>query len=167
MIVHCSQKLARRLTGVSSTPLAETSPLGSWHAHLYHVDRRQSVLFCHDATRFVLFVAGLRKEQFVEFGRVFRESYTTTLAALGFGDNQMRKVELALGPVEFDIATNRSVQGSMRQVQLDIAYRVVEAPNVLALDPIALACELNHRPTSIYGDWLWPDKRMRALVESL
>lgn len=55
----------------------------------------------------------------------------------------------------------------MREVRLDIAYRVAEVPNVLALNPIALSCELNHRPTSIYGDWLWPDARMRELVESL
>jgi hypothetical protein len=109
MIVHCSQRLARRFTEVSSTPLTETSSLGSWHAHLYHIDRRQCVLFCHDATRFVLFLPGLRKEQFVDFGRMFRESYTATLAALGCEDNQIRKVELALGPMRFDIVTNRSV----------------------------------------------------------
>lgn len=140
--------------------------MGSWHAHLYHIDRRQCVLFCHDVTRFVLFLPGLRKEHFVDLGRMFRELYTATLATLGC-DVQVRKVELALGPARFDLATNRSAQSSMRMVQQDIAARVIEVPNVLALDPIAVSCELNHRPTSIYGDWLWPDKRMRGLVESL
>ena len=33
MIIHCSQQLAAKLPAISSTPLEETSPLGSWHAH--------------------------------------------------------------------------------------------------------------------------------------
>lgn len=98
MLVHCSQKLARRLPEVSATPLAETSPVDSWHAHLYHIDRRQCVLFCHDATRFVLFLPGLNKAQLLDLGRIFRELYGATLATLGCADKQVRKVELALGP---------------------------------------------------------------------
>jgi len=48
MILHCSQKLAAKLTGVSPTPLEETGPLGSWHGHLFTLDRRQCVMFVHD-----------------------------------------------------------------------------------------------------------------------
>ena len=44
MIIHCSQKLAARLAGVSPTPLEEASPLGSWHGHLFTLDRRLSLL---------------------------------------------------------------------------------------------------------------------------
>jgi hypothetical protein len=49
MIFHCSKKLATKLPDVSSVPLEETSPLGSWHGHLFSMDRRQCVMFCHDA----------------------------------------------------------------------------------------------------------------------
>ena len=66
MILHCSQKLASKLSPVSPTRLEETSPLGSWHGHLFALDRRQCVMFCHDATRYVLFLPGLRKEHFAE-----------------------------------------------------------------------------------------------------
>ncbi len=81
MITHCTQKLAAKLPEVSAPPLSETSPLGSWHAHLYTIDRRQCVLFCHDTTRYILFAAGLRKEQFADLGRLHRELFLTTLAA--------------------------------------------------------------------------------------
>jgi hypothetical protein len=63
VIIHCTQKMAIKLPGVSATPLAETSPLGSWHAHLYTYDRRQCVLFCHDESRYCLFLPGLVKEE--------------------------------------------------------------------------------------------------------
>ena len=54
MIIHCSGKLAANLSGVSKTPLEETSPLGSWHGHLFTLDRRKCVMFCHDESRYCL-----------------------------------------------------------------------------------------------------------------
>jgi hypothetical protein len=41
MIIHCSQKLATKLSAVLPTPLEETSPLGSWHGHLFTLDGQQ------------------------------------------------------------------------------------------------------------------------------
>jgi len=115
MILHCSQKLAVKLVDLSATPLEETSPLGSWHGHLFTLDRRQCVMFCHDASRYVLFQSGLRKAHFAELGdRWFRPLYLATLAGLGCSTAQLRKAELALGPMRFDTAIDRSVQGSLR-----------------------------------------------------
>lgn len=168
MILHCSKKLAARLPGVSSVPLEETSPLGSWHGHLFTLDRRQCVMFVHDATRFVLFMPGLRKMQFEELGsKWFRLLYTATLAMSGYPDAQIRKVELALGPVRFDTATDRSVQGSLRVARQDLEAWAYQVSNVLELDPLKVSCWLNERPTTVYGKWLWPDRAMREAVAGL
>jgi hypothetical protein len=168
MIIHCSQKLAAKLAGVSTAPLEETSPLGSWHGHLFTIDRRQCVMFCHDATRFVLFMAGLRKEQFAELGsKWFRLLYTATLAMSGCPDAQIRKVELALGPVRFDTATDRSVQGSLRVARQDLEAWLYDVPHVLDLDPLKVSCRLNDRPTSIHGKVLWPQEAMLEAVGRL
>ena len=114
MIIHCSKKLATNLPEVSSVPLEETSPLGSWYAHIFTLDRRQCVMFCHDESRYCLFLAGLRTSQFAELGRKwFRELFTATLAVIGCPDTQIRKVEPMLGPVRFDTVTDRSVHGSI------------------------------------------------------
>ena len=64
MIIHCTRKLAAKLPDVSAEALAETNALGSWHANLYLIDRRNCLMFCHDQTRFVLFVPGLKKQDF-------------------------------------------------------------------------------------------------------
>lgn len=168
MILHCSQKLAARLADVSPTPLEETSPLGSWHGHLFTLDRYQCVMFCHDATRFVLFLPGLRKAKFAELGRKsFRLLYTATLAMIGCPDAQIRKVELALGPVRFDTATDRSVQSSLRVAKQDLEAWLYDVPNVLSMDLVAAACWLNERPATVYGTWLWPDRAMREAVGAL
>jgi len=168
MILHCSQKLAAKLPGVSPTPLDETSPLGSWHGHLFTLDRRQCVMFCHDATRYVLFLPGLRKEHFAELGsKWFRPLYLATLAMFGCPDTQIKKVELALGPMRFDMATDRSVQGSLRVAKLDLEAWLYRVPNVMDLDPIAISCKLSDRPATIRGKWIWPQKAMLEAVAQI
>jgi len=42
------------------------------------------------------------------------------LAVLGCSENQIRKVELALGPVRYDTATDRSVLSSLRVARQDL-----------------------------------------------
>ena len=168
MILHCSQKLAAKLPNVSSEPLEETSPLGSWHGHLVRFGRRQCVMFMHDDTRYALFLPGLRKEHFAVLGaRWFRELYTATLAVLGCPDRQIRKVALALGPIRYDMATDRSVQGSMRVAKQDLETRVYRVPDVMVLDTLAAAAWLNDRPARVYGKLVWPGSAMRERVEAL
>lgn len=168
MILHCSQKLASKLTGVSPVPLEETSPLGSWHGHLFSMDRRQCVMFCHDATRYVLFVPGLRKEDFAALGeRWFRPLYLATLALCGCPEVQIKKAELALGSVRFDTSTDRSVQGSLRVAKQDLEAWLYRVPNVMDLDPLKVSCWLNERPTTVYGKCLWPEKAMLEAVAGL
>jgi len=168
MILHYSQKLAARLPHVSPTRLREASPLGSWHGHLFTLDRRQCVMFCHDATRYALFLPGLRKEQFAVLDEQwFRSLYLATLAAFGCPDAQIKKVELAIGPVCFDTATDRSVQGSLRVAKQDLEAWLYRVPNVMDLDPLAVSCRLNERPATVYGKVLWPAKAMLERIALL
>lgn len=168
MILHCSRKLATKRHDVSPTALEETSPLGSWRGHLFTLDRRQCVMFCHDATRFVLFLPGLRKDDFAELGsKWFRELYTATLAVSGCPDIQIRKVGLVLGPARFDTATDRSVQGSMRVAKDDLDAWLYRVPNVMDLDPLMISCRLNERPATVRGKWVWLGRAMKEAVAAL
>lgn len=168
MILHCSQKLAARLPDVSPTPLEEVSPLGSWHGHLFTLDRRQCAMFCHDATRYVLFASGLRKEHFADLGAAcFRPLFLSTLVVLGCSTAQLRKVELALGPLRYDTAVDRSVQGSLRVAKWDTEAWVYDVPNVMELDAFALSCKLNERPATVYGKVVWAGDAMREAVGRL
>lgn len=168
MIIHCSQKFAAKLKDVSPTALHENSPLGSWHGHLLVLDRRQCVMFCHDATRFVLFLSGLRKEEFAELGsKWFRYFFVSVLAMSGCPEAQIKKAELALGPVRFDTVTDRSVQGSLRVAKQDLEAWVYQVPNVLGLDPLVMSCRLNERPATVRGQCLWPGRAMLEAVAAL
>jgi Domain of unknown function (DUF6933) len=163
MIVHCTQKLAVKLPEVSATPLAETSPLGSWHANLYRYDRRQCVMFCHDDTRFSLFLPGMVKADFAELGRLHREIFLATLMAMNVPQSLLARVALFLGPMRCDRKTDRSVLGSLRTADLDLSW-LIHGVNVLDCDPLALSLKLNERPASVKGRWLRPSK---ALLERI
>lgn len=163
MIVHCTQKLAVKLTEVSATPLVETSPIGSWHAHLYRYDRRQCVMFCHDDTRFCLFLPGMVKADFVELGRLHREIFLATLVAMNVPQPLLSRAALSLGPMQCDRNTDRSVLGSLRTADVDLSW-LIHGVNVLDCDPLAVSLKLNERPASVKGRWFHPS---RALLERI
>lgn len=141
--------------------------MGGWHGHLFSVDRRQCVMFCHDATRYTLFLPGLRKQQFAELGSWFRQLFTATLALSGCPDAQVKKAELALGAVRHDMAINRSVQGSLRVARQDLECWVCDVPNVMYLDPLIYSKRLNERPATVLGKVLWPEREMREAIAAL
>jgi len=169
MIIHCTRKLAAKLPTVAAEPLTETSPLGSWHANLYSIDRRNCLLFCHDQTRYTMFLPGVRKAQFAELGRWFRELFTASLAYMGMADHQVRRAELALGPVGFDTSTDRSVLGSLNQMRIMLDGRVQGVENVMVLNPLSVTRWLCHYPvniTGVKGFWM-ADRAMMDLVAGL
>jgi len=167
MIFHCTKVLAAKLPSVSATPLTDVNPLGSWHAHLHTIDRRQCVMFCHDTTRFVLFEAGLKKEQFHNLGQLHKELYLAALIVMGVPEATLKRVELAMGTARFDTATDRSVLGTLNQSRFEFDVYLDDFNNVLDVNPLATVKWFNHRPITARGTWLWADEEMLALVSSL
>lgn len=148
--------------------MGQSGPLTSWHGHLLTLDRRQCVLFCHDATRYVLFMPGLRAPQLAELGRWHRDLFLAVLEAQGLARQHIARAGLLLGPLRTDQATERSVLGSMRVVADDLKYGLLhQIANVMELDPIATSLRLNDRPCAVHGTWIHPFAVMRELIEQL
>ena len=144
MIIHSSKKLAAKLPNIFSEPQENISPLSSWHARLYHLDRRQCVLFCHDQTRYTVLMLGLVKAQFAELGNLFRDLWFEVLQTQGVPEQKLKQLSLMLGPIELDTNTDRSVQASMRIAKQDLEAMLYRVPNVLSLDPIQTSIDLSH-----------------------
>ena len=172
MLLHCTKRVAEKLPDdqFRRSPSAgspdERPLLGEWHGHLLLLDRRQCVMFCHDLTRYVLFLPGLRAAQFADLSRWHQELFLTTLAAQDLPSSHLGCLKLILGPLQMDCRTDRSVLGSLRVAADDLRYgslpRVV---NVLNLDQIAISHEFNQRPCRVGKTCLWPAEAMRKLIE--
>lgn len=172
MLLHCTKRLAEKLprnhiiNSPPAGPQVKYTPLLEWHGHLLLLDRRQCVLFCHDLTRYVLFLPGLRAAQFADLGRWHQELFLATLAAQGLPSSHLAHLKLLMGPLQMDCQTNRSVLGSLRVAADDLRYGFLpRVANVLDLDPIAISCELDQRPCRIGKTCIWPAEAMRQLVE--
>jgi hypothetical protein len=124
-------------------------------------------MFCHDATRYVLFQAGLRKEQFAALGKLHKELFLAALTGQGVSEPALKRVEPAMGPALFDGVTDRSVLSSLNQARFDFDAYLDGCRNVMEVDLMDAAKWLNHRPTQARGVWLYPDKSMLELVERL
>lgn len=172
MIVHCTKKLAEKLANVSHERLVDKNPLGDWHGNLYTIDRRQCVMFCHDTTRFVLFVPGLKKEDFANLDFWFKDLFANTMLKL---DYELRLIEKALpylDYLQFDKVCDRSVQGSMRTAKSqDLDGILMGVPNVMDLPMYSVSAQLNKRPVTTKGmktsECMWPVKAMRELISTL
>ncbi|WKD49532.1 hypothetical protein M8T91_16805 [Microbulbifer spongiae] len=79
-------------------------------------------------------------------GRWFREAFTASLAYMGLPDNQVSRAELALGAVQFDTNTNRSVQGSLNRMRLMLDGPLEKVDDVMLLNPLSVTRWLCHYP---------------------
>ncbi len=165
MLLHCTQKLAAKLPDVSAPLLRETSLLGSWHGHLYSIDRCQCVLFCHDATRYMLFLPRLRKEDFADLGRLHRDLFLASLADQGVAAVILTRVELIIGAAHFDHVTDRSVLASMNVARSNMDCLKIREDRISDLDPLEIANWLNERPVTIRGKWSFPTEAMLTLLK--
>ena len=172
MLLHCTKKLAaklpqKHLTGLDPADSEGTGRrLWDWHGNLILLDRRQCVMFCHDLTRYVIFLPGLRAAEFKELDRLHRELFLSTIAALGMSSSQLARLALLLGPLQVDCRTDRSVLGSLRVALDDLQFGYLpRAPNVLDLDPLAISHQLNTRPCMAEKVLIWPAVAMKKLVE--
>ena len=174
MIIHCTKKLFAKLPGRESAVNGDAHPVGDWHANLYMIDRRQCVLFCHDKTRFALFLAGLKKPDFENIDYLFHDMFINTLLKSGYPFETIEQAAslMQTADIAFDSNCNRSVLGTMRSIyHQDLYIALMRVSNVMDLLPYSTSAKLNDRPTWVKGmrvsECLWPKDEMRTLLESL
>ena len=169
MIIHCTKKMAAKLSNVQSKPQLETSPLGSWHANLYVFDDLDCVMFTHDETRYSLFFPGAITPMLDNFEEVFKTLFLDSLSHLGVTDKQLSKVKLAMGKMILDVNTNRSVLSTMNNHSHAVNAKVVREEYVMDLDIASLNHWLSEMfvRTKAQPDYWLPNNKMKELVASL
>ena len=126
------------------------------------------MLFCHDATRYVLFLPGLRAPQLAELGRWQRDLFLAVLQAQGLAHHRIARAGLTLGPLWVDRQTDRSVLVSLRIAAQGLKIGALDrTTNVMELEPITISRWLNERPCRVYNRLVWPGQAMREIVEAL
>ncbi|MFH7321247.1 DUF6933 domain-containing protein [Desulfurivibrio sp. D14AmB] len=179
--LHCTKKLLvklpcdadGRLKSRRGVPPAAgdvgESPLSGWHANLLLLQRRQCVLFVHDATRFPVFVPALKKEELAELDWFFQDGFMNTLLKVGADDRQMKAAEKLLALLVCDNDCNRSVQGTLNRMGQDLDLMLAyERASVMDLSPYKTGAWLAERPCTAKGvrNCIWPARAMLELLGS-
>ena len=131
MIVHCTRKLAAKLKSagysVSKEALVSdgaTDSIGSWHANITTIQRRQCVVFCHDKTRFALMMVGVTVKHLKALDYWFQDLLVNTLLKAGIPPELIEASSGLITPLEFDTNCDRSVQGTLNQIIQELEWRV-------------------------------------------
>lgn len=179
--LHCTKKLYEKLPLRDGGRLNRKKPslypandapetlISGWHANLLILQRRQCVLFVHDATRFPVLVPALKKSDFADLDFWFSDGFMNTLLKTGADDALMDRAHSALGPLVCDTICDRSVQGTMNQMAQSIEHMLwYENASILDISPTRTGAWLAERPCTAKGvkGCIWPKQAMHELLNS-
>jgi hypothetical protein len=166
----CGQFAATPRSGwLYEQPALDINPLSGWHGNLVTLQRRQCVLLVHDATRFPLVLPALTKPDFAELNDRFVDALMNTLLKCGAEQLQLDTAHRCLRPLQADTQCNRSAQATLHRMKDELEH-------LLAYDNLDIAEQTGYRlgvwladtPRTVKGrGWLWPQKKMLALLASL
>ncbi|HUG73024.1 MAG TPA: hypothetical protein VMK82_06360 [Steroidobacteraceae bacterium] len=143
-VLHCSQKLLKRLRRPASlpAPAPSTNPLGEWYADIDFIDRQPFVLMMNAATGLVLVLPG-RAEYLKRLHLCAAEQLASLLQACGI-EGPLAEAELDAWqqPATYARTSNRSMVASINQRKMDawthfayhghsafeVALRMLETP---------------------------------------
>ena len=178
--LHCSKALYDKLPLRDSGRLLSKRPspysandepetrLSGWHAKPIVLQRRQCLLFVHDATRFPVFMIGVKMSDFAELDHRFEDHFMNTLLKTGADDPLMRAAHAQVGPLVCDTTNNRSVQGTLNHMGQDIKFMLeYEGAKVMDLSPYRVGAWLADRPCrgKDLGGYVFPIKAMHEWLQ--
>jgi hypothetical protein len=169
--VHATKKLLAKMPaqtkpGAEDILAAPQSKLGSWHANLLTIQRRNCLLFVHDQTRFPVFIPALTKPDFAKIDRFFDDALMNTLLKCDATQEQLDTAAALLQPLAFVGGTDRSVLGTLNQLGQDIDHILYfDSLNVADMAGYALSASLAERPCHVKGqkDYIWPRDAFQLL----
>jgi|SRR5581483_8181257 len=156
-LIRCTKKL---LTEIPADLVDAAAGGDGWHANLLRIERRKCVLFTHDVTLYSVFVPALKKPAFDRLPEVFAERLFKTLLWEEFPQPQIEVMLDAVRVVHFGRSNNRSVLGSMNDLQFQIEVYVHYDGGLDSTDLVDLHRRLNRTPMSAVG-YGYPVERLR------
>jgi hypothetical protein len=168
MIFRLSQKLTDKIKvgDLGALPLDE-NPLADWSAHLFLAGRTQYVLLSNTRSLYSVVMHGkgiTNDSQFIERAL---SSIREFMEADGHGAASERIITPASATVRFAKALNRSVTGSMNDMNKHAAYWLAEGD----VSPSEIGTRLNTIPMSALkrdgSDYGFPREAFKELVGQL
>lgn len=121
-LIKCTQKLLKELKQKPSSYIPHDSNLGSWHANVFHVERRKCVLVTNDLTLYTMFIPYLKKDDFKVFHVVFGQNLFKNLLYEELSQKEIETVLEEYQEIQYAKTDSRSVLGSMNDQKIQLEY---------------------------------------------
>ncbi|MAS25197.1 MAG: hypothetical protein CMI08_06435 [Oceanospirillaceae bacterium] len=173
--IHATKKLLAKMPaqtkpGAEDILAAPQSKLGSWHANLLTIQRRNCLLFVHDQTRFPLFIPALTKPDLANIDWCFEDVLMNTLLKCNATEKQRITAAALLQPLAFVGGTDRSVLGTLNRTAQDIEHSIYfDSLDVAELTGYSLSAWMAQRPCMVKNskDFIMPGKAFLAMLDDL
>lgn len=163
-MLHCTKKLATHLPS-SSLNLTDPDAVSDWHANILTIQGRKCVLFIHDQTRFILFDRDLTKPDFQRLHQRFLNLLEDDLTYMGTSQTKISGLLKKHQPMHWDTQTQRSVLGSLNITRQDMSG-IWEQQDLMTPNVHELHRQMNKRPMTIHGKYIFPEFAFLALFET-
>jgi len=115
LVLHCTRKLLLALGEPLTKDLPDLDPLDSWHANLFHWERRKCVMLVNDRTLFPVLLFGVKKPQLLDLPHAFTERFCSLLHERKVPAYIIDHVHRLYSETHLTTTSDRSVAGSLNQ----------------------------------------------------
>jgi hypothetical protein len=117
MTIRCTAKLLKEM-GISKTSLADIQDAGfdEWYAHLFFLQRRKCVIFCHVATLYAVVAYDVKREQIKRLDALFSNNLGRRLYEDGFSADTIKGFLEKAGNVVCARTIDKKTLGSINQM---------------------------------------------------
>lgn len=142
-LIKCTQKLLKELQQKPTNQVPLKSNLGSWHANIFHIERRKCVLVTNDLTLYTMFIPYLKKADFKAFNTVFGQNLFKNLLYENLSQNEIETALEEYQEIQYAKTDNRSVLGSMNDQKFQLEYLIQSEGGLDKTDIYELNYKLN------------------------
>ena len=166
MIIRCTQKLIAELKKKPTKAVPPKDPFWSWHASVFHIERRKCVLITNDTTLFTMFIPALKKPDFQSFHFVFGQHLFKNLLYEEIPQNQIEPVLSECEDINYEKTNNRSVLGSMNDQRFQLEYLIQTEGGLARTEIYKLNHKLNRNILSAI-DYKYPIEMLRKKLHEI
>ena len=142
-LIKCTKKLLDELQQKPTSEFVQVNKLGSWHANIFHIERRKCVLVTNDLTLYAMFIPYLTKPDFKAFHIVFGQNLFKNLLYENLLQSEIETALEEYKEIQYAKTDSRSVLGTMNEQKFQVEYMVHAEGGMDNTDIYALNSKLN------------------------
>jgi len=118
MFIQCTKKLAiAAKLPIETFHESELADFYDWHANLFTYNRRKGIMLINNATRYSIFLYGLKAAEFKKLDSIILEAIKETFLAEGFSEKQVDLYIEKCDSIKYTKTNSRSLVTQMALIE--------------------------------------------------